>query len=122
MRPADPSRERAQEVQPSDPELIQRIAAGERGAMQVLFTRHQLRVYRFALRLIKSETLAEDLISEVFFDVWQQAARFEAQSSVTTWLLAITRNKAYSAMRRRTDTPLDEEAAAVIEDPTDDPE
>src|SRR5690242_19941475 len=47
----------------SDDALIQRIAAGNRLAMQVLFARHHVRVYRFVLRLVRDQTLAEDLVS-----------------------------------------------------------
>src|SRR6267143_639130 len=59
----------------SDEVLIGRIAAGDRLAMQVLFARHHVRVYRFVLRLVSNPTLAEDLISEVFLDVWRQAGK-----------------------------------------------
>jgi RNA polymerase sigma-70 factor (ECF subfamily) len=65
--------------------------------------------------------MAEDLISEVFLDVWRQAGRFEGRSAVSTWMLAIARFKALSALRRRPDEELDEETASAIEDPTDDP-
>lgn len=106
----------------SDEVLIGRIAAGDRLAMQVLFARHQVRVYRFVLRLVGDPTLAEDLINDVFLDVWRQAGRFEARSQVTTWLLAIARFKALSALRRRPDEELNEETAAAIEDTSDDPE
>jgi DNA-directed RNA polymerase specialized sigma24 family protein len=47
--------------------------------------------------------LAEDLLSDVFLDVWRQAAKFEARSSVSTWLLAIARYKTLSPRRRRID-------------------
>jgi RNA polymerase sigma-70 factor (ECF subfamily) len=106
----------------SDETLIARIAAGDRLAMRVLFARHHVRVYRFVLRLVRDESLAEDLISEVFLDVWRQAASFEARSSASTWLLAIARFKALSSLRRRGEEPLDETMAAAIEDPADDPE
>jgi RNA polymerase sigma-70 factor (ECF subfamily) len=106
----------------SDEVLIARIAGGDRLAMQVLYARHHVRVYRFALRLVRNETVAEDLISEVFLDVWRQAGKFEGRSAATTWLLAITRFKALSALRRRKDAELDDEAAASIEDTSDDPE
>ena len=66
--------------------------------------------------------MAEDLISEVFLDVWRQAGRFEGRSAVSTWLLAIARFKALSACGERPDEELDEEAAEAIEDPSDDPE
>ena len=106
----------------SDEALIGRIAAGDKLAMQVLFARHHVRVYRFVLRLIGDASRAEDLISEVFLDVWRQAGKFEARSAVSTWLLAIARYKALSALRRRPDEELDEEAAEAIEDTADDPE
>lgn len=106
----------------SDELLIGRIASGERLAMQVLFARHHVRVYRFVLRLVRDESVAEDLISEVFLDVWRQAGRFEGRSAVSTWLLAIARFKALSALRRRPDEELDEETAQAIEDSSDTPE
>ena len=106
----------------SDEELIGRIASGDRLAMQVLFARHHVRVFRFVLRLVRDESVAEDLISEVFLDVWRQAGRFEGRSAVSTWLLAIARFKALSALRRRPDEELDEETAASIEDTSDNPE
>src|SRR5215210_381702 len=106
----------------SDEVLISRIGSGDRLAMQVLFARHHVRVYRFVLRLIGDPSLAEDLISEVFLDVWRQAGRFEGRSAVSTWLLAIARFKALSALRRRPDEALDDEKANAIEDASDNPE
>ena len=105
-----------------DDVLIERIAKGDRLAMQVLFARHHVRVYRFVLRLVRNTAVAEDLISDVFLDVWRQADRFEGRSAVTTWLLAIARFKALSALRRRPDEELDDGMAAAIEDPADNPE
>ena len=70
----------------------------------------------------ENESTAEDLISDVFLDVWRQAGRFEGRSAVSTWLLSIARFKALSALRRRPDEELDEETAGAIEDPSDDPE
>lgn len=90
--------------------------------MQVLFARHHVRVFRFVVRLVKNESTAEDLISDVFLDVWRQAGRFEGRSAVSTWLLSIARFKALSALRRRPDEELDEDTAGAIEDPSDDPE
>ena len=106
----------------SDDVLIARIAQGDRVAMQVLYARHHVKVFRFALRLVRNEQVAEDLISEVFLDVWRQAGRFEGRAAVSTWILAITRFKALSALRKRTDAELDEEATAAIEDTSDNPE
>jgi len=106
----------------SDEALIRAIAAGDRHAMHVLYVRHNVRVYRFVLRLTNDSTLAEDLVSEVFMDVWRRANSFKAQSQVSTWLLAIARNKSLSAMRVRLDEQLDDEMATAIVDPADDAE
>src|SRR3954462_2400183 len=106
----------------SDEILVQRIAAGDKLAMQVLFARHRTNVYRWLFRFVGNETVAEDLLSDVFFDVWQQAGRFEGRSAVTTWLLSIARFKALSARRRRTDALLDETIEATIADSADNAE
>jgi RNA polymerase sigma-70 factor (ECF subfamily) len=106
----------------SDVNLVNRIATGDRLAMQALFARHRTSIYRWLLRFVSSEALAEDLLSEVFLDVWRQADRFEGRSSVSTWLISIARFKALSARRRRTDAELDEKIEATVADPADDPE
>jgi RNA polymerase sigma-70 factor, ECF subfamily len=106
----------------SDEALIERIAARDQLAMRTLFGRHRVALYRWLLRLVGDETLAEDLLSDVFLDVWRQAAVFEGRSSVSTWLLAIARYKAISAQRRRTDLELDDELLSTVTDPADDPE
>ena len=106
----------------SDEMLVNRIAAGDKLAMQALFARHRTAVYRWLRRFVSNETLAEDVLSEVFLDVWRQAARFEGRSSVSTWLMSIARFKALSARRRRIDSELDETIETTIADPADDPE
>ena len=106
----------------SDEMLIARIAGGDRLAMQTLFARHRTVVYRWLLRLVGNETVAEDLLSDVFLDVWRQAGRFQARSAVSTWLLAIARFKALSARRTRKDSELDETIEATVADTADDPE
>jgi RNA polymerase sigma-70 factor, ECF subfamily len=106
----------------SDEILVARIAAGDTLAMQVLFGRHRTPVYRWLLRFVGNETVAEDLLSDVFLDVWLQAGRFKGRSAVATWLLSIARFKALSARRRRTDAELDEGIESTLVDPSNDPE
>src|SRR6476660_697985 len=119
---AAPAKAAACETSSDDEMLIGRIANGDQLAMRTLFGRHRVALYRWLLRLVRDEALAEDLLSEVFLDVWRQAAAFEARSSVSTWLLAIARYKALSARRRRPDAELDETIASTVADPADDPE
>jgi RNA polymerase sigma-70 factor (ECF subfamily) len=106
---------------PSDDALIEAIAAGDRHAMALLYARHSARVYRFSMRITGDLAAAEDIVSEVFLEVWRRAGGFKAKAQVSTWLLAIARNKSVSALRRRVDEPLEDEAAAV-EDPADNAE
>ena len=84
-------------------------------------SKHRTQVYRWLLRFVGNEAQAEDILSEVFLDVWRQADRFEARSSVSTWILSIARFKALSARRRRPEAELDETIEATLVDPSDDP-
>jgi RNA polymerase sigma-70 factor, ECF subfamily len=106
----------------SDAILVNRIAAGDKLAMHALFARYRTSIYRWLLRFVASEALAEDLLSDVFLDVWRQADRFEGRSSVSTWLMSIARYKALSARRVRREDELTQEIEAAIPDPSDDPE
>jgi len=101
----------------SDAALVARVAEGDRHALRLLFARHQPKVYRFVLRLVANSATAEDVVNEVFFDLWRQAASFEGRAQLSTWLLAIARNKALTAMRGRVHEPLDDATAEAIPDP-----
>src|SRR5262245_3452665 len=113
---------RLSKPQRSEIELIRAIAQGDKHAMHVLFSKHRLGVYRFALRLVDEKEAAEDLVSEVFLQVWCHAGRFEGRCRVSTWLLAITRNLAFSMLRQHPMEKLDDSKAAAIPDHADDPE
>jgi RNA polymerase sigma-70 factor (ECF subfamily) len=102
--------------------LIDRIAKGDKLALKALFARHEVRVFRFALRLVRREEVAEDIVADTFLDAWRQAPSFERRSSVATWLMAIARFKALSELRKRGEAALDEEAIEAIEDEADTPE
>jgi RNA polymerase sigma-70 factor (ECF subfamily) len=106
----------------SDEALIERIADGRKDAMQVLFARHNVRVFRFALRLVNDRSMAEDIVSDVFLEVWRKAGQFEARSQVSTWILAIARYKALTALRGRRFEELDEAKINTIEDGSETPE
>jgi len=107
---------------PSDESLIKQIAAGNKLAMRALFARHQLRVYRFALRIVRDGALAEDVVSEVFIDAWQHAGRYEGRSTVSTWLLGICRHKALTAANRRPTESIDSEMVMNVADTANTPE
>ncbi|MGA7431639.1 MAG: sigma-70 family RNA polymerase sigma factor [Xanthobacteraceae bacterium] len=106
----------------ADEVLIAKIAKGDRSAMEVLFTRYRVRVFKFVLRMMRNEAIAEELNSDVFLDVWRQAGTFEGRSAVSTWIFSIARFKALNALQRRGEEELDDDKADAIEDDADDPE
>src|SRR4029453_19017784 len=73
----------------SDEALVALIAQRDKRALQQLYSRHHVRIYRFALRFLNDEAAAEDTVSEVFIDVWRHAAGFQGPSPGTPLLLAI---------------------------------
>jgi len=106
----------------SDDALLSAVARGDKLALKTLYARHNLRVYRFALRQTRDESLAEDVVSEVFLHAWRGAKNFQSKSKVSTWLLAIAHNKAKDALQRRRHEYLSDDDAAAVEDPADNPE
>ena len=106
----------------TDEMLLQSIAGGDRTAMHTLYARHNVRVYRFILRIVRDTCVAEDLVSQVFLDVWRTAKQFEGRSQVSTWLLSIARFKALTAMRQRRFEDIDQEDVRQIPDGNDTPE
>jgi len=106
----------------SDEMLLEGIAGGQKTAMHVLYARHNVRVYRFILRIIGDATIAEDLVSQVFLDVWRTAGQFEGRSQVSTWLLAIARFKALTALRNRKHEDVDQDEVMAIPDSAENPE
>src|SRR3954467_3721830 len=106
----------------TDDMLLRSIADGDRNAMHILYSRHNVRVYRFILRMVRDVTAAEDLVSQVFLDVWRTARQFEGRAQVSTWLLSIARFKALTALRQRRHDDIDQEDVLEIADEADTPE
>jgi RNA polymerase sigma-70 factor (ECF subfamily) len=105
-----------------DQMLLQNVARRDASAMHMIFLRHQQRVFRFVIRLVHRHDLAQDIVSQVFLDVWRFAHRFEYRSRVSTWLLSIARFKAINAIRGPSYQTLDEFDLSQTVDTSDTPE
>ena len=105
-----------------DVQLLRQIAKHDRNAIGVLFARHQVKIYRFLVRMVKNQSVAEELVNETFVEIWRCAAKFEGRSAPTTWMFSIARYKALNTLRKRSDEELDEIKTAKIADHSDDPE
>lgn len=106
----------------TDEMLLNNIAGGDRNAMHTLYARHNVRVYRFVLRMVRDTTTAEDIVSQVFLDVWRTAGQFEGRAQVSTWLLSIARFKALTALRQRRHEDIEQDEVLEIADQADTPE
>jgi RNA polymerase sigma-70 factor (ECF subfamily) len=88
-----------------DIELVRRCAERDSAAMQEIVRRYQPKLVRFVGRLLVSPEDTEEAVIDVFVRVWQQAGRFEARSSFSTWLYRIAANVAYDVQHRRKTRP-----------------
>lgn len=105
-----------------DAACLAAMAQGSESALRVLHDRLATKTFRFVLRLVRNEAIAEEIVNEVFAEIWRKAGAFRGGSSVSTWLLAVARNKAMDRLRKRAEEPLDEVVAARVPDRADDPE
>ena len=80
-------------TEPSDPELVGRMAAGDREALAIIFRRHHGTVYRFSRQMLGSKEAAEDVTQDVFVALTRSAGRFNPSvASLSTYLYGIARN------------------------------
>lgn len=87
-----------------DEALIARYAAGDVGAFEVLYERHEQPLWRFLLRLVRDPAAAEELMQEAWFAVAREAPRFRPEGRFAPWLYAIARNRVID--RHRSARPL----------------
>jgi RNA polymerase sigma-70 factor (ECF subfamily) len=85
----------------TDEKLLTKIANGDSKAFESLFTRHKNIVYGLSLRILGAKMLAEENSQDVWIKVVESADSFQAQGSVRSWILTITRNQALNTIRRR---------------------
>lgn len=103
--------------------MIAAMAKGDATAVKRLYAATHVRLYRYLVRQLRNEAVAEEVMNETYLAVWQNAARYEGRSAPMTWILSIAHNKAVSTLRKRREVSgLDEEQTAEIEDGDDTPE
>jgi RNA polymerase sigma-70 factor (ECF subfamily) len=82
--------------------LVAKVATGDELALRDLHARFGGLLVALAQRVLGSREDAEDVVQEVFLQVWRQATRYDkARSSVSTWLVMITRSRAIDRLRSR---------------------
>src|SRR5512145_3075525 len=87
---------------PADEAIIQLIQAGrEQEAFERLVTAYRRRVFGLAYSILRDRAAAEDLAQEGFVKLWQSLPKYDGRAQLSTWIYAITRNAAVSALRAR---------------------
>jgi RNA polymerase sigma-70 factor (ECF subfamily) len=88
--------------------LVRRVDEGDTEALRTLYDRYGGIVFGMTYRLLGDRQLAEECTQDVFVSVWRTARAYEPERArVSTWLLAIARNRAIDATRRRAARPVD---------------
>lgn len=93
---------------------IEGMVRREEAALRTFYDATVARVYGLALRITRSPASAEDVVAEVFHQVWRNAARFDAtRGAVLTWLLTLCRSRAIDHLRRRDEAELHEDPESL---------
>ena len=86
---------------PGDADLVRRVRAGDRGAVDDLYDRFRRPAFALARRILADDTLAEDVVQDVFLSVWRDPHAYDgSRGSFSSWLLAMVHHKAVDAVRR----------------------
>ena len=101
--PSRPERTPAASAAAADPReraLIERIAAHDRAALKELYLLYHRRLARFLTRVTSRYDLAEEIINDTLWVVWQKAGDFRGDSYVSTWIMGIAYRRGLKALKR----------------------
>ena len=104
-----------EKLQPeTDHELIDRIKSGDKEALREIYSRFSQAVYNLAFRMLRDREDAEEVVQEIFLQVWNKAHTYErSRAAVSTWIINIARSRSIDKLRtlgyRDKNTELDEE-------------
>ncbi|TCV97825.1 RNA polymerase sigma-70 factor (ECF subfamily) [Luteibacter rhizovicinus] len=102
--------------------LLQRMSAGDRVALSVLYRSYHGRLCRFLSRLTRRADIIEEVINDCFWIAWQKSATFHGDSRVSTWIMGIAYRCGLKALRQHGSEPVDEDSLPEDRIPSHDPD
>lgn len=85
----------------SDAILLARIASGDKNAFAAFYDRHASRIYGLALKLLRESREADDVLQDIFWQVWTRADQFDpSRGTALAWLVLLARSRCLDALRR----------------------
>ena len=94
--------------------LLASVAKGDEAAFERLYAATRAKLFGVVLRILRRQDLAEEVIQEAYVKIWNNAGQFNpGMASPITWMVSIARNRAIDVVRKRTETSIEEEPAAM---------
>ncbi len=106
----------------TDRMLLQRMSAGDRAALAVLYRSYHGRLCRFLSRLTRRADIIEEVINDCFWIAWQKAGSFHGDSRVSTWIMGIAYRCGLKALRQHGDEPVSDDALPQDRTPSHNPD
>ena len=94
--------------------LLAAVAKGDAAAFERLYAATRAKLYGVVVRILRRQDLADEVLQETYIKIWRSAGQFDPlRAAPITWMVAIARNRAIDLVRRRADTSIEEEPAAM---------
>jgi RNA polymerase sigma-70 factor, ECF subfamily len=92
-------------AQPSDESLVERARAKDEAAFEELVSRYEDKLYRLAMRFVRNETDAQEILQEAFLSAWRNLPSFEGRAQFGSWMYRVTVNASLMLLRSRNRHP-----------------
>jgi len=94
--------------------LVAAVAKGDQGAFERLYAATRAKLYGVVLRILRRADLADEVMQDAYLKIWRSAGEFDPQlATPITWMVAIARNRALDLVRKKSETSIEDEPAAL---------